>query len=81
MKRVTKIILTKEQSEKFLKAKEESKKKIRDTFPPKEVMEFMRTKAEETNKLNKGKLNKSTFMLGMMAMWSYMDKQNKKKTK
>lgn len=71
-----KIVISKKTADKFKKAMEESKKKMAEKMPPKEVLEWMRKKAEETAKMNGGTLDKNTFMLGMMAMWSHLN--NKK---
>lgn len=76
-----KIAVTKKAAEKFKKAMDESKKRIKEkmkeSIPPEEIREWMRKKAHETDKINGGTLDKNTFMLGMMAMWSYMDKKAK----
>ena len=67
--------------ENIKKAKEESKKRMEERMPPDEVMKWMKDKADETDKINGGTLDKSTFMLGMMAMWSYMNKKNEETEK
>ena len=72
-----KIVISKKTAEKFKKATDESKKRMEERMPPKETLEWIRKKAEETDKMNGGTLDKNTFMLGMMAMWSYMDKKAK----
>ena len=75
--KVTRIRLSKEATEKFIKAKEESKKRNADDFPSHEILKWMKEKTDATDKLNGGTLDRSTFMLGMMAMWSYMNKNAK----
>lgn len=76
-----KIVISKKTAEKFKKAMYESKKRMEERMPPKETLEWMRKKADETDKMNGGTLDKSTFMLGMMAMWSYMNKKNEETEK
>lgn len=72
-----KIVATKKTVNELKRMMEESKKRMAERMPPKETLEWMRKKAEETDEMNGGTLDKSTFMLGMMAMWSYMNKKAK----
>jgi hypothetical protein len=55
------------------------KEKIKEELPPKEVRDWMKKHTEEVNKLNDGTLDKSTFGLGMIAMWRYLNKKIKDK--
>lgn len=43
----------------------------KDRMPPKEVLEWMRKKTDDTFEMNKGNLDKQSFFLGMMCMWNY----------
>jgi hypothetical protein len=67
--KVTKIKVPKEVGEKMRQHLKEKSEKLAKRFPPKEVMDWMRQKTEEVDKINGGTLDKSTFMLGMQAMW------------
>ena len=53
--KTVKIKVSEEQLQNLKKIKEESKRKIRESLPPKEIMEWINKNAEKTNKLNKGK--------------------------
>lgn len=67
--------------EEFLKRlterQEEFKKKVMESSPPQEIIEYIEVFAEKTNKLNNGSLDKQTFKLGMMAMWYHLNKKTK----
>ena len=61
--------------EELKKSKEESKERIAAMYPSKRIMELMKEKTQQTYDLNKGTLDKSTFQLGMMAMYFLLDKE------
>ena len=68
------IKATPETVEKIKRSIEEKNKRMESKFPPQEIMDFINRKTEETNVINGGGLDKSTFMLGMVCMWSYLNK-------
>lgn len=47
------------------------RRQMKDRMPPKEVLEWMRKKTDDTFEINKGNLDKQSFFLGMMCMWNY----------
>jgi hypothetical protein len=59
------------------KQMQDTKERMEKNFPPKEISDFIKQKTDEVNELNKGKLNKSDFALGMICMWHHLkDKIN-----
>jgi len=76
--KITKFKIPKEIGEKMKQHLKEKSQEITKRFPPKEVMDWMRQKTDEIDKLNGGTLDKSTFMLGMQTMWYHMNKENRK---
>lgn len=64
----------------LVKKMQENKKLMQERqakkMPPKEILDFVNTKTEDTFKLNKGNIDKQSFMLGMISMWAYLKNKN-----
>jgi hypothetical protein len=57
------------------KRKQERKEEMLKRMPPKEIMEYVNKHTADTFNLNKGKLDKESFKLGMLAMWLHLIKK------
>ncbi len=57
------------------KAKETKNERIKSEAPPKEIIDYIFSKTEETVKINDGRLNGEDFRLGMLCMWQHLNKK------
>ncbi len=70
------IIIASEKGKKIIDDIREKKRALSEKFsasmPPKEVKKWMNKQADKTFELNKGKLNRESYILGMYNMWNYV---------